>query len=75
MVQSEVARQPGGRSKGWGLVDYESPEAATAAAEQRTTAERTPTPTSAPTSPLRASRSVVQRVMGWNKRVEKAGAG
>ena len=23
MVQSEVARQPGGRSKGWGLVDYE----------------------------------------------------
>ena len=31
VVQSEVARQPGGRSKGWGLVDYESPEAATAA--------------------------------------------
>ena len=23
-----MARQPGGRSKGWGLVDYESPEAA-----------------------------------------------
>ena len=34
MVQSEVARQPGGRSKGWGLVDYESPEAATAAIAQ-----------------------------------------
>ena len=31
VVQSEVARQPGGRSKGWGLVDYESPDAATAA--------------------------------------------
>ena len=26
-------------------------------------------------APSRASRSVVQRVMGWNKRVEKAGAG
>jgi len=37
------------------------------------TAERTPTPTSAPTSPLRASRSVVQRVMGWNARIERAG--
>ena len=48
------------------------PEAATAAAA-RTTAERTPTPTSAPTSPLRASRSVVQRVMGWNTRIERAG--
>jgi hypothetical protein len=24
VVQSEVARQPGGRSKGWGLVDYEN---------------------------------------------------
>ena len=23
-----MARQPGGRSKGWGLVDYESPDAA-----------------------------------------------
>lgn len=34
VVQSEVARQPGGRSKGWGLVDYESPEAATAAIAQ-----------------------------------------
>jgi hypothetical protein len=34
VVQSEVARQPGGRSKGWGLVDYESPEAATAAITQ-----------------------------------------
>ena len=43
------------------------PEAATTAAEQ------TPTPTSAPTSPLRASRSVVQRVMGWNTRIERAG--
>jgi hypothetical protein len=37
-------------------------------------AEAEPTPAPAP-SPSRASRSVVQRVMGWNKRVEKAGAG
>jgi hypothetical protein len=49
------------------------PEAATTAAEQ------TPTPTSAPTSPLRENarsvtqRSVVQRVMGWNTRIERAG--
>ena len=28
VVQSEVARQPGGRSKGWGLVDFESTDAA-----------------------------------------------
>ena len=48
------------------------PEAATTAAEQ------TPTPTSAPTSPLRENarsvtqRSVVQRVMGWNTRIERA---
>ena len=37
-------------------------------------AEAEPTPAPAP-SPSRASRSVVQRVMGWNKRVEKASAG
>ena len=37
-------------------------------------AEAEPMPAPAP-SPSRASRSVVQRVMGWNKRVEKAGAG
>jgi hypothetical protein len=28
VVQSEVARQPGGRSKGWGLVDYDNADAA-----------------------------------------------
>lgn len=45
-----------------------------AEAEPPAAAEAEPTPAPAP-SPSRASRSVVQRVMGWNKRVEKAGAG
>ena len=31
MVQAEVAKQPGGRSKGWGLVDFETPDAANSA--------------------------------------------
>ena len=34
VVQAEVARQPGGRSKGWGLVDYETPDAANNAIAQ-----------------------------------------
>jgi hypothetical protein len=48
----------------------------TAAAEAAPPAadEAEPMPAPAP-SPSRASRSVVQRVMGWNKRVEKASAG
>ena len=41
-----------------------------AEAEPTAAAEAEPMP-----APSRASRSVVQRVMGWNKRVEKAGAG
>jgi hypothetical protein len=45
-----------------------------AEAEPPAAAEAEPTPAPAP-SPSRASRSVVQRVMGWNKRVEKASAG
>ncbi|EEH54995.1 uncharacterized protein MICPUCDRAFT_60999 [Micromonas pusilla CCMP1545] len=31
VVNAEVAKQPGGRSKGWGLVDFESPAAAESA--------------------------------------------
>ena len=34
VIQSEVARQPGGRSKGWGLVDYGTPAEAEAAIAQ-----------------------------------------
>ena len=46
------------------------PPAGEAAPPAASEAEPTPAP-----SPSRASRSVVQRVMGWNKRVEKASAG
>ena len=46
------------------------PTAAEAAPPAAAEAEPTPAP-----APSRASRSVVQRVMGWNKRVEKASAG
>ena len=76
-----MARQPGGRSKGWGLVDYESPDAANNAIATLHNSELRAAPSScassaraartSPAAPTRAARGssglqIVVRNLPWS---------